>query len=88
MIRCQCMKVLLDKNKHEPDWETTIESYNPLTLLKLIEKKYWLRLKTKIAMQYCTIKSVHCMDAINTTWQMNGVMSDLILMSMLEKLLI
>ena len=33
------MKVLLDKNKHEPDWETTIESYNPLTLLKLIEKK-------------------------------------------------
>ena len=32
------MQVLLDKMKHDPDWYTTIESYNPLALLKIIEK--------------------------------------------------
>ncbi len=38
MIRGQCMQVLLDKMKHDPDWTSTSESYDPLTLLKLIEK--------------------------------------------------
>ena len=33
----QCMKVLLDKMKHDLDWYTTSESYDPLTLIKLIE---------------------------------------------------
>ena len=37
------MQVLLDNVNHDPDWGKTSESYNPLTLLKLIEKKYWLR---------------------------------------------
>ena len=36
MIRGQLMQVLLDKMKHDPDWYNTSESYNPLTLLKLI----------------------------------------------------
>jgi len=38
MIRGQCMQVLLDKMKHDPDWATASESYDPLTLLRLIEK--------------------------------------------------
>jgi hypothetical protein len=38
MIRGQCMHVLLDKMKHDSDWLTAGESYNPLTLLKLIER--------------------------------------------------
>jgi hypothetical protein len=37
MIRGQCMQVLLDKMKHDPDWTSTSESYDPLTLFKLIE---------------------------------------------------
>jgi hypothetical protein len=32
------MQVLLDKMKHDPDWHTTNESYDPLTLFRLIEK--------------------------------------------------
>jgi hypothetical protein len=38
MIRGQCMQVLLDKMKHDPNWTPTSESYDPLTLLKLIKK--------------------------------------------------
>jgi hypothetical protein len=38
MIWGQCMQVLLDKMKHDLDWNSTSESYDPLTLLKLIEK--------------------------------------------------
>jgi len=38
MIRGQCMQVLLDKMKHDPDWTATSESYDPLTLYKMIEK--------------------------------------------------
>jgi hypothetical protein len=38
MIRGQCMQVLLDKMKHDTDWLPASESYDPLTLLRLIEK--------------------------------------------------
>jgi hypothetical protein len=38
MIRGQCMQVLLVKMKHDPDWNMASESYNPLSLFKLIEK--------------------------------------------------
>jgi hypothetical protein len=38
MIRGQCMQVLLDKMKHDPDWPATSESYDPLMLLRMIEK--------------------------------------------------
>jgi hypothetical protein len=37
-IRGQCMQVLLDEMKHDPDWTSASESYDPLTLLRLIEK--------------------------------------------------
>ena len=33
------MQVILDKTNHNLDWDTTYESYYPLILLKLIEKK-------------------------------------------------
>ena len=39
MIWGQCMQVLIDKMKHDPDWFKTSESYDPLTLLNMIEKK-------------------------------------------------
>ena len=39
MIRYQCMQVLLDNMKHDPDWDTKSKSYDPLTLITLIEKK-------------------------------------------------
>ena len=39
MIRGQCMRVILDKMKHDPDWDNKNESYDPLNLLKLIGKK-------------------------------------------------
>ena len=61
------MQVLLDNVNHDPDWGKTSESYNPLTLLKLIEKKYWLRQNINIAMKQCMINSVNCMASINTT---------------------
>ena len=32
------MNVILDQMNYDPDWDTTSESYDPLTLLKLIEK--------------------------------------------------
>jgi len=38
MIRGQCMQVLLEKMKHDGDWDTTSQSYDPLTLYRLIEK--------------------------------------------------
>jgi hypothetical protein len=38
MIQGQCMQVLLDKMKHNPDWSTASESYNPLIISRLIEK--------------------------------------------------
>jgi hypothetical protein len=38
MILGQCMQVLLDKMKHDTAWNLASVSYDPLTLLKLIEK--------------------------------------------------
>jgi hypothetical protein len=38
MIRGQCMKVVLDKMKHDIDWIPASTSYNPQTLFALIEK--------------------------------------------------
>ena len=31
--------MLIDNIKHDPDWDNTSESYDPLTVLKLIDKK-------------------------------------------------
>ena len=38
MIIVQCMKVILDKMKHDKYWDNRSESYYPLTLIKIIEK--------------------------------------------------
>ena len=38
MIRVQCMQFFLYNIKYDTYWDTTSESYNPLTLLKLIKK--------------------------------------------------
>ena len=88
MLRCQCMKVILDNMEHNAYWDNKSKSYNTLTILKLIEKKYWIRPKINISMRKCTIKSVHCMDPINTNRLMDSITSDLILMIMLEKILL
>ena len=80
------MQVLLYNINNDTDRDNTIESYDPLTLLKLIEKKYLIRQNINIAMQQCTINSMHCMDWINTTWLMNSIMRNLIQMLMLENL--
>ena len=36
MVRGQCMQVLLDKMKYDPDWDKASTSYDPLQLLALI----------------------------------------------------
>ncbi len=38
LVLGQCTTVLLDKMKQDADWQATSDSYNPLKLLKLIEK--------------------------------------------------
>ena len=38
MIRGQCMQVLLDKMKHDIDWDATSKSNDPLLLIQLIKK--------------------------------------------------
>ena len=69
MIRGQCMQVLLDNMKHDPDWYTTSESYNPLTLLKLIEKTILAQTED----QYCYVRvynqvcSLYCLHQHNLT---------------------
>ena len=38
LVLGQCTTVLLDKMKQDADWQVVSDSYDPLTLLKLIEK--------------------------------------------------
>jgi len=38
LVLGQCTTVLLDKMKQDADWQAVSDSYDPLTLLKLIEK--------------------------------------------------
>ncbi len=38
IIKGQCTKILLNKMQHDADWEPTSLSYDPLVLMKLIEK--------------------------------------------------
>ena len=58
MIRGQCMQVILDQMNHDPDWYTTIESYYPLTLIKLIEKT--ILAQTKYQYWYATVYNQEC----------------------------
>ena len=38
LVLDQCTTVLLNKMKQDADWQAVSDSYNPLRLLKLIEK--------------------------------------------------
>jgi hypothetical protein len=58
MIRGQCMQVLLDKMKHDTDWVPASESYDPLTLLKLIEKT--ILAQTEDQYPYATVYDIEC----------------------------
>jgi hypothetical protein len=58
MIRGQCMQVLLDKMKHDPDWTSASESYDPLTLLRLIEKT--ILAQTEDQYPYATVYEQEC----------------------------
>ena len=37
MVRVQCTKILMEKVKHDPDWDTASTSYDPLKFMALIE---------------------------------------------------
>ena len=67
MIRGHCMQVLLNYMNHDPDWDNTSESHDPLNIIKLIEKQYWIIPKINIVVQQFPINIVHCMDSTNTT---------------------
>jgi hypothetical protein len=58
MIRGQCMQVLLDKMKHDTDWTSASESYDPLTLLRLIEKT--ILAQTEDQYPYATVYEQEC----------------------------
>jgi hypothetical protein len=73
MIRGQCMQVLLDKMKHDPDWTTTSESYDPLTLLKLIEKTVLAQTEDQypfatVYEQECALYSFSQQNLTNEQW--------------------
>jgi hypothetical protein len=52
------MQVLLDKMKHDPDWTTASESYNPLTFFRLIEKT--VLAQTEDQYPYATVYDQEC----------------------------
>jgi hypothetical protein len=52
------MQVLLDKMKHDPDWSSASESYDPLTLLRLIEKT--ILAQTEDQYPYATVYEQEC----------------------------
>jgi hypothetical protein len=67
------MQVLLDKMKHNPDWTPTNESYDPLTLLKLIEKTILAQTEDRcpfatIYEQACALYSFNQHGLTNEQW--------------------
>jgi hypothetical protein len=73
MIRGQCMQVLLDKMKHDVDWIPASESYDPLTLLKLIEKTILAQTEDQypyatVYEQECTLYSFNQNTLTNEQW--------------------
>jgi len=73
MVRGQCMQVLLDKMKHDPDWTTASESYDPLTLFKLIEKTVLAQTEDQypfatVYEQECTLYSFSQNTLSNEQW--------------------
>jgi hypothetical protein len=73
MIRGQCMQVLLDKMKHDPDWTTASESYDPLILFKLVEKTVLAQTEDQypfatVYEQECTLYSFNQNTLSNEQW--------------------
>jgi hypothetical protein len=58
MIRGQCMQVLLDKMKYDSNWTSASGSYDPLTLLRLIEKT--ILAQTEDQYPYATVYKQEC----------------------------
>ena len=58
MIHGQCMQILLDKMKHDTDWNTASTSYNPLILFALIEKT--ILAQTEDQYPYATVYEQEC----------------------------
>ena len=52
------MQVLIDKNMDDTDWYNTGESYDPLTVLNLIDKK--ILSQTKYQYWYATVYDQEC----------------------------
>ena len=63
MIRGQCIHLLPYMMRHDPDWDNTSESYNPLTLLELFLEKNWLRPKINFSIQQTN----------NPEWELYGL---------------
>jgi hypothetical protein len=73
MIRGQCMQVLLDKMKHDTDWNLASVSYDPLTLFKLIEKTVLAQTEDQypyatVYEQECTLYSFNQNTLSNEQW--------------------
>jgi hypothetical protein len=73
MIRGQCMQVLLDKMKHDTDWNLASVSLDPLTLFKLIEKTVIAQTEDQypyatVYEQECTLYSFNQNTLTNEQW--------------------
>jgi hypothetical protein len=73
MIHEQCMQVLFDKMKHDVDWIPSSESYDPLTLFKLIEKTILAQTDDQypyatVYKQECTLYSFNQSTLTNEQW--------------------
>jgi hypothetical protein len=55
LILGQCMQVLLDKMKHDPDWAATNISSDPLQLMNLIEKTILAQTEDHHSYPYATV---------------------------------
>ena len=52
------MQVLLEKTKYDPDWWNTSDSYDPITLIKWIERKILAQAKYQYC--YATVYDKYC----------------------------
>jgi hypothetical protein len=89
MIRGQCMQVLLDKMKHDTEWLPVSEPYDPLTLLRLIERT--ILAQTEDQYPYATVYEQECglyMVFHKTNSQTNNGTSDSTPRLMLEQQLV
>jgi hypothetical protein len=55
--------VLLDKMKHDPDFDAAEKASDPLLLMNVIEKTSWPRRKTSFHFLQCMNKRTHCLPS-------------------------